>query len=147
MPSDKSSLQKNRKYHWFVLLGVVGIFCFLAITKISWDHQNLVFAGIRLPRLCLLGRLISFGCPFCGLTRSLWCCIHGHWSGAFYYNCLGLLLFLGLALQIPLRLYLILIDKSGVSTQRLDSRLSETFFYLALVRWVWIIWIFLRHGR
>lgn len=146
MSLDKSSVQEIKKYHCFVLLIVVGIFCFLAITKISWDHQNLVFLGVKLPRLCLLGRIVSFGCPFCGLTRSLWCCIHGHWTGAFYYNYLGILLFIGLVAQFPLRFYLIFFDRKGISTQRLDSRLSEIFFYLALVRWVCVVVIFLRHG-
>jgi len=129
----------NSKYNFYVLLSVVIVFLLLAITGISWDHQNLVIFGIRLPQMCLLGRWVKFGCPFCGLTRSLWCCIHGHWQGAYYFNYLGYILFLGLAIQIPIRIYLLFFDKREIQTKRIDSILCETFLFLALARWISIM--------
>ncbi|HEX7715187.1 MAG TPA: DUF2752 domain-containing protein [Bacillota bacterium] len=45
------------------------------------------------PVLCLFRILWGIRCPGCGMTRALSCVLHAHFSQAFYYNSLVVLVF------------------------------------------------------
>lgn len=44
---------------------------------------------LGLPPLCIFRNLTGLPCPGCGITRSVVCCAHGHWSDALRYHPLG----------------------------------------------------------
>lgn len=61
--------------------------------------------GIPIPPLCMWKRITGWDCPGCGLTRSFTYMGHGDVLGAFARHKLGPLLYLGVAAQIPWRIF------------------------------------------
>ena len=70
-----------------LILSFVLVFCYLAIsTNFEMD--------------CLFKNLTGICCPGCGLTRSFRCILELDFSGAIYYNILGIPLFIGTIIGI-----------------------------------------------
>ncbi len=59
--------------------------------------------GMNLPGVCPSRGLFGFECPGCGLTRSFIATAHGHLVDAFGFHRLGPILFVIVALQVPIR--------------------------------------------
>jgi hypothetical protein len=89
---------------WWIA-GVTAVL--LAARLLTVDGvQGVRFSWIdyRLPELCSFRRMFGADCPGCGMTRSFIYASRFQWMNAWMLNPAGTLLFLSLALSIPLRL-------------------------------------------
>jgi len=88
---------------WFshvVLLAIsVGILGLAVV--MSPSSETLTLFGEPVPVLCSFRRLTGYGCPGCGMTRSMVFMAHGLVLDAFKMNPAGPPLFAFLATQVP----------------------------------------------
>lgn len=70
------------------------------------DDRVSIF-GFKTPVLCLHRLIHNQPCAGCGLTRSFVYIAHGDFEKAYSYHKLGIPLFILVALQIPIRIYLL----------------------------------------
>lgn len=112
--------------------------------RISYLRFNLIIAGIIAVILlyagffcysnhsvaCAYKAATGLDCPTCGLTRSFHAFLTGNWSRAMTLNKHALLLFSFFALQLLLRVLLLLLNKklSLYRTQCADLVFSATLF-------------------
>lgn len=78
-------------------------------------EDRVALGSWRVPPVCPHRVLYDGRCPGCGLIRSFTALAHGQFRASFAYHRLGIPLFLLVALQIPLRLYLLKKGPDGTS--------------------------------
>ncbi len=78
-------------------------------------EDRVALGSWRVPPVCPHRVLYNGSCPGCGLIRSFTALAHGQFKESFAYHRLGIPLFLLVALQIPLRLYLLKKGPDGMS--------------------------------
>jgi len=90
-----------------VLLGLCATVLFLAVVLSIRGSTQVVLPllNLPLPELCMMKRYTGLTCPGCGLTRCFIALARGDLPAALAYNPAGVLLFVIVALQIPLRGY------------------------------------------
>jgi hypothetical protein len=119
-----------------VLLLSAAILLAAALLHVT-DGGSVAFGGRSaraLPGVCLTRSLLGIDCPGCGLTRSFVSMAHGDLVGAYKCHRVGPLLFLFLALQIPLRAYALLrrIDRPLCFETLLGARTTSIAIVVAL---------------
>ena len=76
---------------------------------------------------CWIKRRFKIECPSCGLTRAIWCLMHGDWAKGFYYHALFTVGF------IPFTLILTAMGINYALANRLAIlKYRWIYFYLAL---------------
>ena len=88
--------------HLILLLVCAGIVA--ASMILSPTDAVVSFLGFEIPELCMWRRMTSRSCPGCGMTRSCTYMGHGQIVDAFRLHMLGPLLYILVAVQIPLRM-------------------------------------------
>ena len=63
------------------------------ITPIAVITAMFLYSYIARPfsssgEFCWIKRRLKIECPSCGLTRAIWCLMHGDWVKGFYYHAL-----------------------------------------------------------
>ncbi len=87
-----------------------------------------------LPQLCPLGRVVSIGCPTCGLTRATNALLHLDLVGAAHHNPLSFLLVGALASRVT---WLAVPERARRAVPRqLPLTFTLVYFGLAIARWV-----------
>ena len=88
-----------------ILLGLCATVLVLAVVLSIRGSTQVVLPllNVPLPELCMMKRYTGLTCPGCGLTRCFIALARGDLPAALAYNPAGVLLFVIVALQIPLR--------------------------------------------
>ena len=81
----------------------VSVLVLVLSSVMTPSDSVLTLFGWEVPPLCVWKNLTGLDCPGCGLTRSFTWMGHGDVVAAFARHRLGPLLYLGVALQVPLR--------------------------------------------
>lgn len=87
-----------------IILGLSVLVLVLSSVMTPSDSVLTLF-GWPVPPLCVWKNLTGLDCPGCGLTRSFTWMGHGDVVAAFARHRVGPLLYLGVALQLPLRVW------------------------------------------
>lgn len=58
---------------------VITAICLYAIVNKPFEKEEV---------FCFSNRVVGIKCPSCGVTRAVWCVLHGEIKEAFYYNAL-----------------------------------------------------------
>jgi len=92
----------DRTPHWIfaILSGGIIVLAFL----LSVDAQGQVrlpLTNTPLPPSCWFRRMTGIDCAGCGLTRSFISMAHGRFAAAFWFNPVGPVLFVLVAVQLP----------------------------------------------
>ena len=95
--------RSQRNTDLVLLLGALAIVVASAILTPT-DSVVMLF-GWEVPPLCTWKRITGMDCPGCGLTRSFTYMGHGELLSAYGRHRLGPLLYAGVALQVPWRLF------------------------------------------
>lgn len=89
-----------------------------------------------LPHFCLIDKLFSVECPFCGTTRAFCELANGNIDKALTLNFSSLLVALFFVLQIPLRLISLLKESLRSKINFLSEYLGGIILLLILTTWV-----------
>jgi hypothetical protein len=137
---------KNRGHLYIIILCAI-ILVFSYYLSIEGDII-LCLAGFKqypLSNLCLFKNISGIDCPNCGLTRSIISISHLDFDKAWYFNRMGILIYVFIILQIPYRLYL-LWKKRG-SENRYFKKIFKVYGYIIIIALI-VNWIFnLIQGR
>lgn len=107
-------------------------------------EDRVALGSWRIPPVCPHRVLYDGSCPGCGLIRSFTALAHGQFKESFAYHHLGIPLFMLVALQIPLRLYLLKTGPDGMSPAVFKILYRPVPFLVALLIINWLIGEFLR---
>jgi hypothetical protein len=97
-----------------------------------------IFGG-PLPELCGWKRFFGVNCPGCGLTRCFIALAHGDLAAAWHFNPAGILLFVGVAFQVPYRAAQLWRMKRGRPTLRVPYVLALVWTAVALLLLQWLL--------
>ena len=101
----------------FILIAVI-VFSYLAVsTNFELD--------------CIFKKITGICCPGCGLTRSFRCILNLDFSGAIYYNILGIPLFIGIVLGIIMIIRDIIFDSN--KTILLFKKICSKYYLLIIL--------------
>lgn len=128
--------------NWFDLVALALALSILgasAVLTVEPD-QNIKLTGTdrNLPRMCSVKRMFGFDCPACGLTRSFIHLSRGDVSASFTANRVGILVALSVALQVPLRLFVLATNSRPRWTQMtiFTSNALPVLAILLIANWV-----------
>ena len=96
-----------------------------------------------LPHFCLIDKLFSVECPFCGTTRAFCELANGNIDKALTLNFSSLLVALFFILQIPLRLISLLKESLLIKINLLSEYLGGIILLLIITSWV--IYLFIKN--
>ena len=117
--------------HVNVLISSFFIILVLLLLHSNFNHLA------SIPNFCISQNVFHLPCPGCGITRSLFSTSRGDVFLAWQYNPAGLVFFLFLLAQIPMRLVAITHGDLSKIISKI-SRIGSLFVILSLVL-VWIL--------
>ena len=126
-------------YHRIWLVGALLVLLGSLVMRVQDNRETVSLLGVAVPETCTFKRVIGYGCPGCGLTRSFISLSHGQLIEAFYFNAVGLPLYLLVIAQIPYRLVLVRRIRQGQSTWHLSQYGKWIAYLLAIlliVQWL-----------
>ncbi len=99
--------------------------------------SDLYLLGYKWPVNCLLYQTFGIKCALCGLTRSFCSLAHGNFQASVRFHPLGPAIFAFTCLQIPYRIYRIIIKPDGVNKilTKLNVGLAVTLAIAIFVNW------------
>lgn len=143
MSTPHPAVRPIRDFHRLSLAVSIGVLVLSFILSFNGE-QRLTLPGLNghpLPPLCASRALLGIHCPGCGLTRSFVSLAAGDWTAAWKFHRLGWLVFLGVAAQIPYRIWG-LVHPTGLPLgERWPDRLLLGFLGLLILNWVVSWWI------
>lgn len=93
-----------RQLHWTLLLLCSGVLAAALLLRVEYGTLvSIPLLGVTLPELCYWRTALGMDCPGCGLTRCFVSLAHGDPVSAWRYNPVGILMFAGVAFQLPYR--------------------------------------------
>lgn len=106
---EENPLEKRfRAHQWvqliFALLMVILPFF---LSPAYPGEERVAIGNWRVPPICPHQVMFTQSCPGCGLIRSFTAMAHGQYRESLAYHRLGIMLYFIIAMQIPLRLYLL----------------------------------------
>ena len=126
-------------YHRIWFIGALLILSGSLVMRIQDNRETVSLLGVAVPETCTFKRVVGYGCPGCGLTRSFISLSHGRVIEAFYFNAVGLPLYLLVIAQIPYRLVLMHRIRQGQSTWQLSQAgtwVACLLSILLIVQWI-----------
>ena len=101
------------------------------------NEGQLYLFGFKWPHRCPLYEFFGIKCALCGLTRSLCSITHGNWRQSLNYHFLGPLIFVFTCLQIPYRIYGLIIHPRtmGRKLKKINLSLILAISILIVVNW------------
>ena len=143
MTSTPDSLRPIRDNHRLILAVSVAVLVLSFVMGFNANNRLTLpgLAGAPLPPLCASRAMFGVRCPGCGLTRSFVSLAAGDWEGAWKFHRLGWLVALGVAAQIPYRIWG-LVHPTGLPLgDRWPHRLMLGLFALLVLNWMVSWWI------
>lgn len=138
--SGEPAWNRAWSHHAAFLVASGLVLVLAAVLEVRDQRVTLPGMGIGLPDSCWFKRLTGWGCPGCGLTRSMICLVHGNFFEAWRFNPGGYLFFLLIAAQLPYRVAQIWRIRHGLSPWRLtDASLVFVGFTAAVLLAQWMV--------
>ena len=126
-------------YHMVILLLCVFILVFARLLNI--EEGELYLFGFKWPHRCLLYETSGVKCGLCGLTRSFCSLAHGDWHQSIKFHCLGPIIFAFTCLQIPYRIYGLIIHPRAINRRLIKINLSLTVAVTIVIFINWLIYL------
>jgi hypothetical protein len=114
--ADAAPHTAAKAYHLILLLVCAGVLAGSFVLRPNGEGLSLF--GWRWPFYCWLHETFGIRCALCGMSRSLSSLAHGEIGASFAFHRLGPFLFAVFCLEIPYRLYALLIQP-GILNRRL----------------------------
>lgn len=132
--------KKFRAHQWTQLLFALIMVALPFFLKPAFPGEERVAIGSwRIPPVCPHRILYTQTCPGCGLIRSFTALTHGQIKQAIGYHRLGILLYILVFFQIPIRIYLLYKGREGFS-KRIHAMISWPIpFMIAALIINWLI--------
>jgi hypothetical protein len=97
--------------------------------------------GVDWPLRCALYTTLGVKCSLCGITRSFWAIAHGDIGSSVSYHTLGPAIFVYVCLQIPYRIYALVI-----APRKTNRRISKIGIFLGVLLLVgmfanWLVYL------
>lgn len=132
--------KKFIKDQWLQLFFAASIiFLSFILTPSNSEDDRAEIFGYKTPILCLHRLMFNQPCAGCGMTRSFVNIAHGNIKKAYSYHKIGIPLFLVILLQIPIRIYLLIIGSKGYTNfiQKLISIPAIACVIALIMNWVY----------
>lgn len=125
--------------HKIILFVCVVILAGALIFRVS-DSELYLF-GYKWPIKCMLYETFKVKCALCGLTRSFCALAHGDFFAGVRFHPLGPALFAFVCIQVPYRIYRLLVKTDGAKTKliRLSGGLNSGLAVIVVVA-IFINW-------
>ncbi|MHC4641546.1 MAG: DUF2752 domain-containing protein [Planctomycetota bacterium] len=121
-----------------LLLCVAILFCSLLL---QIDEGELYLFGFKWPHRCLLYEMTGIKCALCGLTRSFCSVAHGDWQQSLKFHVLGPIIFAFTCVQIPYRIYGVIIHPRAINRRLIRINLSLTVTVTIVIFINWLIYL------
>lgn len=130
---------KAKVHHKIILFVCVVILAGALILRVS--GSELYLFGYKWPIRCMLYETFGVKCALCGLTRSFCALAHGDFSAGVGFHPLGPALFAFVCIQVPYRIYRLLVKTDGAKTKliRLFGGLNSGLAVIVVVA-IFINW-------
>lgn len=129
--SDQNSADKRLPTYGF-LAGAVLVVGRLLPMPLG-DHSIL-----HVPDICPFRNMTGLPCPFCGMTRSVVCAMHGDIAGSLKYHPLGIAFCIVMAVVFAATLLSVIAPKTAES---LVSHLNSTILWRIALASFLIAWV------
>jgi hypothetical protein len=108
------------------------------------DQLGMQFFGLKWPIHCFLNHTFGIKCALCGITHSFCAMADGDFSSAVQYHHLGPLLFAFIILQLPYRIWAIVIKP-----RRINVKIRKAYIALiaVVITAIFINWLIYLGGR
>lgn len=126
-------------YHIVILLLCVSILLFSLL--LNEKEGELYFLGLKWPHRCPLYETFGIKCALCGLTRSFCSLAHGDWHQALRFHFIGPIIFAFTCLQIPYRIYGIIIHPRAINRRLIKLNLCLTVAVTIVIFINWLIYL------
>ncbi len=132
-------------HHKIILFVCVVILAGALILHIR-DSELYLF-GYKWPIRCMMYETFGVKCALCGLTRSFCALAHGDFSAGVRFHPLGPALFAFVCIQVPYRIYRLLVKTDGAKTKliRLFGGLNSGLAVIVVVA-IFVNWFFYLGG-
>ena len=126
--------------HWALMLTAAAVIALAMLLSVRGESQvALPLVGGPLPELCGWKRFFGVSCPGCGLTRCFISLAHGDLPAAWHFNPAGILLFAGVAFQVPYRAAQLWRLRRGRPALRVPGVLALVWTAVALLLLQWLL--------
>jgi hypothetical protein len=126
-------------FHIVILLLCAAILVFSLLLHI--EEGELYLFGLKWPHHCPLYEITGIKCALCGLTRSFCSLAHGDWHQSMRFHILGPIIFAFTCLQIPYRIYGVIIHPRAINRRLIKINLSLTVAVTIFIFINWFIYI------
>jgi hypothetical protein len=113
-----------------LLSNLLIIFTFLLFRNVLMDFLSFI------PHFCLIDRLFGIECPVCGTTRAFCELSKGNLNSAYSLNFSSLFVALFFILQIPLRLFSIIVGNIHQRINLISKYIGNAILIMILVVWI-----------
>ncbi len=138
----EKEFKKEQLFFLFFAISIILLSLIMKPSNPNQEDDNLSIFGIKTPVICLHRLIYKKPCAGCGLTRSFVSLAHGDIEASLAYHKLGILFFIIVVFQIPIRLYLLRTGISGYNS--LVQKLITVPLIIACIALVihWLVFIF-----
>lgn len=131
-----------RAFHIIILIGCAAILAAAFVFE-AGEIQLRLF-GWKWPLHCVLYHTFGIKCAFCGMSRSFVAMADGNFQKAWQYHRLGAALFVFILLQIPYRIWSLIIYPKKINRAVQKPLL---LFGTAVLIAIFVNWLFYIGGR
>ena len=121
--------------HKIIFLACIAVIA--GALAIQAGSADVYLFGHKLPLRCALYEMFGVKCALCGATRSLCTLAHGDFSQSIRFHLLGPAIFIFTCLQIPYRIYRLIVETKGVNRRltKLNAGLTVSLVTAIFVNW------------
>ena len=123
-------------HHTIILLLCIAVLVSSLLLKC--DETGLYLFGLKVPMRCFLFHTFGIKCALCGLTRSFCSLALGDFLTSLRLHFLGPPIFAFICLQIPYRIWSLIVSPKKMSKKLMKTNLSlaATLLMAILVNWL-----------
>lgn len=126
-------------HHIIILLACLAILA--ASLLLQTDSTDVYLFGLKSPARCLLYHTFGVKCALCGLTRSFCSMAHGNLLESVQLHLLGPVIFVFICLQIPYRIYALMIYPRKINATIMKIGLGTGVLLTAALFVNWLIYL------
>lgn len=121
--------------HKIILLACIAVIA--GALALQAGSADVYLFGHKLPLQCTLYEMFGIKCALCGATRSLCTLAHGNFLASVKFHHLGPAIFTFICLQIPYRIYRLIVKTKGVNRRltKLNAGLTVSLATAIFVNW------------
>ena len=137
---QRASEDKSRiVLHTTILLLCAGVVILSLFFEL--EDGQVYLLGLRWPHRCPLYETFGVKCVLCGLTRSFCSLAHGNLRRALEFHTLGAVIFTFTCLQIPYRIYALMIYPQKINAKIMNIGLYVSVLLLAVLFVNWLVYL------